>query len=439
VNTSAWDSLYTGTSAVGIDALLRAAGLSQLRYPGGSWADEYDWTTNTDSSRCNGSVTTACSVADSLGFETFSAQTRAVGASSFVTINYGSGTPAQAARWVSHARSDARDEVSMWEVGNESYSCYETNLHLASAPTFVKNYRPDGATCPSTATMAASYAANSPAYLEAMKQADPKALLGIPWAFSDLESPGAGVADPDTWNAKVLRADKGKINFVDAHWYPFNSTVNLSEAQLLGAIATIPAAAQAIRSTLSQLAPGATFIIGELGISERETTIDFDPESALFEAGASLEWLAQGATSADWWDLNNFGSPSTGDYGLLSSGSPEPLPAGTPLPAYYGAALAGLLAEPGSHLGSLSTGSPAVLGFESNLRGRRRILLINGNSSERTISMPNWFASAGRLQSQTYGPSTAGGSHPIVQATIASGPMINVPAGSIVVLTGTPG
>ena len=74
VNTGAWDREYTATDAVTVDDELRAAGLRLLRYPGGSWADEYDWSTNTDTSKCDGLATSGCRSGDPLSFDTFSAE-----------------------------------------------------------------------------------------------------------------------------------------------------------------------------------------------------------------------------------------------------------------------------------------------------------------------------------------------------------------------------
>ena len=226
--------------------------------------------------------------------------------------------------------------MALWEVGNESYSCYEGNNHLVGRPTYVKGYVPDGPVCPVTSVMAESYAVNALPYLNAMKRVSPTAQIGVPWAFSGDEARGAGVTDAATWDRTVLGALGGHIGFVDAHWYPFDPTTGLTDEQILSSIGRIPSAAARIRTALHRYSPGANFVVGEMNISERLAPLDFQPVSALFAAATSLEWLVQGAESADWWDLNNFGSPSTGDYGLVTSGGEEARSAGTALPPYYG-------------------------------------------------------------------------------------------------------
>src|SRR5215469_9562056 len=113
LNTAPWDYIYAANTSAGggvdtLQPLLQAAGIGMLRYGGGSWADEYDWQTNTDIYHClpddaTASFTASCASTDSLAFGQFSQQARAIGAQSFVTVNYGSGTPALAAAWVSQA------------------------------------------------------------------------------------------------------------------------------------------------------------------------------------------------------------------------------------------------------------------------------------------------------------------------------------------------
>ena len=58
-------------------------------------------------------------------------------------MNYGSGTPAEAAAWVSHSLSTPGDGVALWEVGNENYGCWEVNNWLAQAPEHFQGYKPN--------------------------------------------------------------------------------------------------------------------------------------------------------------------------------------------------------------------------------------------------------------------------------------------------------
>jgi hypothetical protein len=438
VNVDAWDPLYAGPSAAYIDALMKSAGLRQLRYPGGSFADQFDWTNTTDSANCPGAVTSACIRVDPLGTDQFGAQAQSVGASTFVTVNYGSGTPAQAAQWVAHAATAPNAGTALWEVGNESYSCYETNQHLAGSPTYVAGYKPGGSVCPPTKVMARSYAANALSYFQAMKKADPGARIGVPWAFEGSVANGAGVSDADTWNTRVLSALRANVSFVDAHWYPFNAIQGVSGQQILASVRRIPSAADHIRSTLHRYAPDAGFTIGETNISERPTTADFEPVSALFAAATSLEWLSAGAASVDWWDLNNFGAPTTGDFGLLASGSPETLPAGSPLPPYYGEVLASMLASPGSRLRALALPGGSALGFESDLHGQRSVLLVNPAPNPQSLVLPDLFRAGWPMQIETYSAATFTDSEPIVGSTAPWTSKVSLPGESIVVLSGSP-
>src|SRR5436309_6470227 len=124
LNAAPWDYIYAASTSAGggldvIQPLLKAADIGLLRYGGGSYADYYDWQTNTDIQTCIwgnpfGSFTGApypydttapftgasCDSTDSLPFDQFASQAQAIGAQSFATVNYGSGTPAEAAAWV---------------------------------------------------------------------------------------------------------------------------------------------------------------------------------------------------------------------------------------------------------------------------------------------------------------------------------------------------
>jgi hypothetical protein len=434
VNVAPWDSVYTPAGgAATIQPLLQQAGIGLLRYGGGSWADYYDWQTNSDIQKCLPNDTTAsfvvtstgCAASDALGFGQFSAEAKAIGAQSFVTVNYGSGTPAEAAAWVRDAGTVPGHSVALWEVGNENYGCWEVNNPLAGPPENYPGYTPntytsvngvyENPTCPQvtqgdaagTRTLATSYAVNAQPFLRAMKDAAPSAQIGVPWAFGSAVA-GAAVPDNAEWNDTVLGRDGRDISFVDAHYYPFyfsGSTggSNPTDQQVLQTLMTVPAQYQQIRRTLDTYAPQAAVVVGETGVSNSETTTVCTPAGALFAAGDVLSWLAAGARTVDWWDMNNYGNTGTTctspDFGMFTSGSPP-----APETPYYGYLLASVLAQPHALLSSLR--APAgILADESLLPGGKRAVafLNTSTASAETASLPadlrgplhTWTYSAG--------------------------------------------
>jgi hypothetical protein len=94
LNAAPWDYIYAANTSAGggvdvIQPLLQAAGIDMLRYGGGSYADYYDWQTNTNIQNClpddaTASFTSSCSSPDSLDFSQFSQHARAIGAQSFI-------------------------------------------------------------------------------------------------------------------------------------------------------------------------------------------------------------------------------------------------------------------------------------------------------------------------------------------------------------------
>ena len=420
LNTAAWDGEYTGSGVAKVDGYLTQARIGLLRYPGGSWADLYDWNRNTDIQGClNPGGGNTCPESDAIDFDTFSQDAAQAGAAMFVSVNYGSGTPALAAAWVTHARTTPGERVALWEVGNEGYGCWEDNNWLAGFPAYVQVYTPNGPICPDTQVMAGSYAANALPFLLAMKHADPTARIGVPWAFEPSEAAGAGVVNSSQWNDTVLGEDGAHVDFVDAHWYPFSDVSGLTDSQILASITRIPAAMQRIRATLRQHDLEAVVVVGETNISNQPTTLAFQPVAALFAAGTALAWLSQGALSVDWWDMNNYGSPQSGDYGMFSSITPAP--PNSPLPAYYGYWLASRLTRPSAFVSTLETGSDAVLGFESGRADRSHaILLINTNASQSETVHIDEFRAAGLLQTWIYSAVSAASSNPIAQGTTSA-------------------
>jgi hypothetical protein len=450
LNAAPWDYIYAADVSAGggldtIQPLLQAADIGLLRYGGGSYADYYDWQTNTDIQTCIwgnpfGSFTGApfpydttapftgasCDNTDSLPFDQFSSQAGAIGAGSFVTVNYGSGTPAEAAAWVTHSLTTPGDSVALWEVGNETYGCWEVNNWLAQAPEDFQGYEPndystvngvyENPTCPQvtqgdaqgTQTLATSYAVNARQFMQAMKQADPSAQIGVPWAFGS-DVPGASVPDNSEWNNTVLGQDGRYVSFVDAHFYPFSFSgatggSNPTDQQVLQSLMSVPSVYSQLRGELDAYDPRAQIVVGETGVSNNETTTVCTPAGALFAAGDVLSWLSAGAQSVDWWDMNNYGNTSATctnpDYGMFTSSSP-PVPE-TP---YYGYVLASVLARPNALLATMGTSDPAdVLAYQSRLPGgQEAVAFINTNTaSAQTVSFRPGTPLFGQLRTWTY-------------------------------------
>jgi len=86
VNAVIWDGQTANPQTIN---LLSAAGVRAIRIPGGSASDEYHWRTNT-----RDLVTTWTW---SAGFDAFSTLIAGLNAQAYVTVNYGTGTPEEAA------------------------------------------------------------------------------------------------------------------------------------------------------------------------------------------------------------------------------------------------------------------------------------------------------------------------------------------------------
>jgi hypothetical protein len=486
LNTAPWDYIYAADVSAGggldtIQPLLEAAGIDLLRYGGGSYGDYYDWQTNTDIQTCiwgnpYGSFTGApfpydttapftgasCDSTDSLPFDQFSSQARAIGAQSLVTVNYGSGTPAEAAAWVIHSLSTAGDSVALWEVGNENYGCWEVNNWLAQAPENFPGYKPndystvngvdENPTCPQvtqgdaagTQTLATSYAVNARAFMQAMKAADPTAQIGVPWAFGS-DVAGASVPDNSEWNNTVLGQDGQYVGFVDAHYYPFSfggatGGSNPTDQQVLRSLMSVPALYGQIRGELDARDPGAAIVVGETGVSNNETTTVCTPAGALFAAGDVLSWLAAGARSVDWWDMNNYGNTgptcTNPDYGMFTSDSPP-----APETPYYGYVLASVLAQPGALLAAMGTSDAAdVLAYQSRLPGgQEAVAFINTNtSSAETVGFRPDAPLRGQLSTWTYSAANQNAANSsIVKGTASASSLahgITLPAESMIIL-----
>lgn len=177
----------------------QAAGIKAIRWPGGSWSDDYHWQNNM---MCNsptaGAPLQPGGWAHPNGaYANFISKVEVAGGFDVaLTANYGTdstctqgGDPTEAADWITYAEANG-GKVSHMTVGNEEYGSWETDLHA----------KPNDA-----ATYAAAVSAS---YYPDIKAADSKVLVGV-----DVNPNWV----PD-WDTIVL--SQAKYDFVEYHFYP---------------------------------------------------------------------------------------------------------------------------------------------------------------------------------------------------------------------------
>src|SRR5262249_24725846 len=101
--------------------LLKAAGVSSLRYPGGSYADLYHWELNTGTwTPASGGGSNTIYIAAQTDFGNFVGLLGRVGANALITVNYGMnstgtgpGRPEEAAAWVAYANGSTTSTTAI--------------------------------------------------------------------------------------------------------------------------------------------------------------------------------------------------------------------------------------------------------------------------------------------------------------------------------------
>ncbi len=362
LNTAVYDSYMNDTP---IPGLLKAAGIDALRYPGGSYSDIYNWQTN---------VAQGGYDAPNTSFTNFMGTATAAGAQPIITVNYGTGTPALAAAWVTNADVTNHYGIQYWEVGNEVYgngtygANWETDSRcltsLNGSPVTVGSEPAQTYNCGPT-----QYANDVLAYMTAMKAADSAihvcAVLTTPGGWPD------GVTNseyPQSWNQTVLSILGAKTDCVIVHYYPGGTSAANMLTQPQG-IASVVSTLHSEISSYAGVSPANVHIV----VTETNGNVDEDTQpAALFAADMYMSWLENGVTNVDWWDEHNGagtittvnGATDYGDYGIFSnasssSGSTEPA-AETPFAPYYGIAMLSRLGSPGDEMVTSSSSNALV-------------------------------------------------------------------------------
>jgi Cellulose binding domain len=365
LNTAVYDGHLNDSAST---TAVAAAGITALRYPGGSISDAYHWQTNTMVPGAGGYAN------PNNGFDDFMGIAQKTGASPIITVNYGSGTAAEAAAWVTYANVTKKYGIKYWEVGNEipGDGTYGAQWEY--------NTKPKGAT---------TYADNIADYITQMKAADPGIKVGAvltTWNSWPDGLVASKYGDTEDWNTTVLKKDGPKLDFVIVHDYPSSG----SEPALLTQYQNIAAVVQHTRAEINQYA-GSNAANVQIMITETNASFESDSvPAALYAADSYLTFLQNGVENIDWWDLHNGPSQVTtlpdgttdyGDGGVLSvggctGGTCEPA-ANTPFPAYYGLQAVGGFAPAGAQMIGATSANATVTAYAVKTTDGTNLMLVN--------------------------------------------------------------
>jgi len=403
VDEPMWSPAFADAAVPG---LIRKANIQTLEFNGGGVSDLYHWKTGAAQADPDpqGHPNYA-ELPPQFTFDQFAKTAHETGAKTIVHVNYGTGTPAEAAAWVRYA-ARRHDHVSAWAIGEEVWG----NGGLPGI-----NFEPDAHADKSPQ----AYATNALAYIAAMKAADPSARVGV-------ELLGVQGGKFQSWDESVMSIVGAKADFVDVHAYPFG-LADTSDAGVLAVPRTIAAKMTAIRQLVDKYAsPRIDIVVGETNSAVRPTAQQIGQVNALYLADDVLSLLDGGAAVVDWWALHNggFGVFGGGDLGLLSTGSDDcnsdnticAPPAQTPYRTYWAMQLVGAMTRNATAMAPVTSSTPLVIGHAVREPGGTLAVLVQNDDPAKTATVrfdvPGYHA----VSALQYG-NTDAAPHPVAVGT----------------------
>jgi alpha-N-arabinofuranosidase len=344
LNAATWDSYYDTPTTV---SLLNQLGTRIIRLPGGSLSDQYHWVSGTTLTNTWQWVT---SFANFIHVIT----NASVNAQAILTVNYGTGTPQEAAAWVAYCNATTTSAVSLgvdanginwqtagywaalraaaplgtddgrnflrisrtaplgfkdWEVGNECYGGWETDSNAVPHDPY-------------------TYALRATNYLALMKAVDPTIKVGVVSAPGE-DSYANNTSHPafnsregvshNGWTPVMLATLKSSgvtPDFLVDHFYSESGSDN--DQALLQASANWASDASSLRQQIADY-------VGSNGTNVEllatENNADSGPEgkqstslvNGLYLADSLAQLMKTEINSFIWWDLRN-GTDTSGDF-----------------------------------------------------------------------------------------------------------------------------
>ena len=271
MNMAAW---YDPTTSAVVPAF-QLAGIKAVRWPGGSWSDDYHWATNTMCGNTPNSNATFAKFVNSLvipgNFDVA------------LTANYGSNTtcngpgdPAEAAAWITQAKS-LNAHVTHMTVGNEEYGSWEDDLHT------LKNN--------ATTYAAAVGNSSSNGYFQKIKAADSSVAVGV-----DV-NPG----NTPAWDPIVLAGSQ--YDFVEFHYYPQAPGSESDTYLVQQAARDLTTSLNFLKTELATAGkPNAPIYVGEIGsVYTTPGKQSWSITQGLYAGQALGEMMNDGVVRVTWW------------------------------------------------------------------------------------------------------------------------------------------
>ncbi|HWA84881.1 MAG TPA: immunoglobulin domain-containing protein [Opitutus sp.] len=395
LNTAVWDGLLSSKSTV---PLLRAVDIRVLRFPGGSTSDTYDWRMNRSYAQ---NSTTPNSWNWSIDFDDFAQVARSVGAQAIITVNYGSGTPQDAADWVTYSNVTKGYGFKYWEIGNECYGDWESDAHSSKQDPVVY----------------ANQAADS---IALMKAVDPTIKIGvvvIDGEDSYAQTRFTAVTNPRTsashkgWTPLMLTQLKTRgvtPDFVIFHRYPW-APGGEDDAKLLSGSSSSNTTwaddATGLRQQLKDYLGDTEAAKVELlatetndvyaGPGKQSTSL----VNALFMADSIGRLLQTEFDSCVWWALRNgpqdtaqnnspalYGWRNYGDYGVVAPSGATQTAESAPYPTYYAMRLLSHFARGGDTVIKATSDDSLLAGYAVKRADGTLTLLVVNKSPTATAS-----------------------------------------------------
>jgi hypothetical protein len=424
VNTAVWDGDFDTATTI---ALLEEMGVKVLRAPGGSESDEYHWVSNTLDDNTSAGPTS---------FASFVQVATNVGAQAIITVNYGSGTPNEAAAWVAYANAGTTNTLSLgvdpggvnwqtagywaslraaaprtqddgknflrlsrsapfgwayWEVGNECYGTWETDTNANAHDPY-------------------TYAVRAKSYLQQMKGVDPTIKVGVvvtpgedSYANGYTSHPAVNPRTGRThygWTPVLLTTLKSlgvTPGFVIHHFYPewtdaSDPAGSDSDQFLLQCSTNWAADAADLRQQISDYtgAAGAGIELlctennADSGAQGKQSTslvdgvyyADSRGQLMKTEFNSHVWWdFRNGSDTSGWFDSSLYGWRTFGDLGMVNG-------LNTRLPAFYAAKLMQYFAQAGDTILASSSDYPWLSIYAAQkTSGALSLLVLNKDTT----------------------------------------------------------